>query len=205
MAWCRNTASFKLLSSWLIAIMPDKFYNKVEQGSISLKKAKKISFCRDGIIVQGESALIKSDIVIFGTGYNGDQKLKELFASPLFREIVVGTPCTAVPLYRLCVHPRIPQLAIAGYSESMGDLHTSEIRSKVAGPFSRWGLSIWHAYMKCYSGDYFRRSCVSSVGIWHNDQLCKDMGCEPRMKIGFLADWVVPYEPADYAGVSPTK
>ncbi|KAI5021368.1 hypothetical protein ZWY2020_055213 [Hordeum vulgare] len=208
---------FQALSSWLIAIMPDKFYDKVEQGSIILKKAKEFSFCRDGIIVHGESALIKSDIVIFATGYNGDEKLKELFASPLLREIVVGTPSTTVPLYRLCVHPRIPQLAIVGYSESMGDLHTSEIRSKWLAHFLDGGFRLptirtmeenvkeWEAYMKGYSGDYFRRSCVGSVGIWHNDQLCKDIGCEPRRKNGFLADWLIPYEPADYAGVCPKR
>ncbi|EMS60971.1 putative flavin-containing monooxygenase 1 [Triticum urartu] len=206
---------FQALSSWLIAIMPDKFYDKVEQGSIILKKANEFSFCTEGVIVPGEPAPIKSDVVIFATGYSGDQKLRELFASPLFREIVVGTPVTAVPLYRLCVHPRIPQLAIVGYSESMGDLHTSEIRSKWLGHFLDGGFSLpairsmeenvkeWDAYMKRYLGDYFRRSCVGSIGIWHNDQLCKDMGWEPRRKKGFLADWLIPYEPADYASVNP--
>uniref|UniRef100_A0ACD5YG96 Uncharacterized protein n=1 Tax=Avena sativa TaxID=4498 RepID=A0ACD5YG96_AVESA len=206
---------FQAMSSWLVAQTPNKFFDKVEQGSIILKNAKQMSFCKEGVIVQGESVPIKSNVVIFATGYKGDQKIKELFTSPLFRDIVVGTPSTAAPHYRLCVHPRIPQLAIVGYSDSPGDLHTSEIRSKWLAHFLDGGFRLptirsmeenikeWDKFMKRYLGDYFRRSCIGSVGIWYNDQLCQDMGCEPRRKKGVLADWLVPYEPADYAGVNP--
>ena len=72
----------------------------VDQGSIVLKKAKSFSFCKQGVIVEGDSAPIKSDVVILATGYKGDQKLKEMLASSLFKDIVTGSTSNIIPLYR---------------------------------------------------------------------------------------------------------
>jgi dimethylaniline monooxygenase (N-oxide forming) len=72
----------------------------VDQGSIVLKKAKSFSLCKQGVIVEGESTPIKSDVVIFITGYKGDQKLKGMFTSSLFRDFVTGPPSSSIPLYR---------------------------------------------------------------------------------------------------------
>ncbi|XBH71974.1 hypothetical protein VPH35_099365 [Triticum aestivum] len=46
------------ISSCLVAILLDKFYDMVDQGSIVLKKAKSFSFCKQGVIVEGESTPI---------------------------------------------------------------------------------------------------------------------------------------------------
>ncbi|XP_020189185.1 probable flavin-containing monooxygenase 1 [Aegilops tauschii subsp. strangulata] len=208
---------FQAISSCLVAILPDKFYDMVDQGSIVLKKAKSFSFCKQGVIVEGDSAPIKSDVVILATGYKGDQKLKEMFTSSLFRDIVTGPPSSIIPLYRQCVHPRIPQLAIIGYSESIANLHTFDMRSKWLAHFldgvfqlpsiksMEMDIKEWDEYMKRYSREYFRRSCVGALHIWYNDQLCQDMGCEPRRKKGFFADWLLPYLPSDYKDINLKK
>ncbi|KAI4989591.1 hypothetical protein ZWY2020_036908 [Hordeum vulgare] len=208
---------FQAISSCLVAILPDKFYDMVDQGSIVLKKAKSFSFCNQGVIVEGESMPIKSDVVIFATGYKGDQKLKEMFTSSLFRDNVTGSPSNIIPLYRQCVHPRIPQLAIIGYSESIANLHTFDMRSKwlvhfLYGVFQlpsiksmEMDIKKWDEYMKRYSREYFRRSCVGALHIWYNDQLCQDMGCEARRKKGFFADWMLPYLPSDYKDINLKK
>lgn len=92
---------FDALAACLIAITPKDHYKRLEEGSIVLKKSKTFSFCKEGVIVrEGESSLIKSDIVIFGTGFKGDEKIKDIFTSEYFRSIAVGSTSTTVPLYR---------------------------------------------------------------------------------------------------------
>jgi dimethylaniline monooxygenase (N-oxide forming) len=92
---------FQAMTSCLLAILPENFYNKVDEGSIVLKKAKTFNFCRDGVILEGENTPIKSDIVIFATGFRGDFKLKDIFKSSFFRDIAAGSQSSTVPLYRL--------------------------------------------------------------------------------------------------------
>ncbi|KAL5562378.1 hypothetical protein UlMin_032125 [Ulmus minor] len=183
------------------------------EGSIVLKKAPSFSFCKEGVVVEGETTPRKTDLVILATGFRGDKKLKDIFVSPTFQDYIIGSPKATVPLYRECIHPQIPQLAIIGYSESVSNLYTSEIRCKwvaelLAGTFKlpsikdmESDVAKWDEYMKRYSGQYYRRSCVGALHIWYNDQLCKDMGWNHKRKKGFFAELFEPYGPADY--ISP--
>ena len=201
------------LSSCSAALVPEGFYDRVEEGSIKLiKKADCFGFSKEGIVLDGQAETIKSDLVILATGFKGIDKLKHIFLSTKYQEFIAGSDDFAtVPLYRECIHPRIPQVAIIGFSESLANLYTSEIRCRwlaelLDGKFRLPSVKMmekdiaeWDKYKKSYSySKYYRRSCVAALHVWHNDQLCKDMGWNPKRKKGFWAEWFQPYGPMDY-------
>ncbi|KAK9944347.1 hypothetical protein M0R45_009920 [Rubus argutus] len=202
------------LSSSVLAIVPEKFYDRVQEGSIILKKSSgSFGFVQEGILVEGEASPLKTDLVILATGFRGDKKLKDIFVSPTFQDYITGSPKAIMPFYRQCINGRIPQLAVIGHSESISNLYTSEMRCKwvvelLGGTFKvpsikemEKDVEQWDEYAKRYAGKYYRRSCITTLHIWYNDQLCKDMGWNPKRKKGLLAELFEPYGPMDY--VSP--
>ncbi|CAI9098711.1 OLC1v1035402C1 [Oldenlandia corymbosa var. corymbosa] len=207
------------IHSCLISTVPHRFYNQVEDGSINLKNALSFGFCKNGILVgndkQEEEEVVEADVVILCTGFRGINKLKRIFESTIFQDYIAGSNDAAVPLYRECIHPRIPQLAVIGFSESLSNLYTSEMRSRwvaelLLGTFKlpnveemEKDIAAWDIFKKKYSRNYYRRSCIGALHIWYNDQLCKDMGWNPNRKNGFLADLFLPYGPLDYTTKGP--
>jgi dimethylaniline monooxygenase (N-oxide forming) len=96
---------FQALASANISKTPKNHYKRLEEGSIVLKKSETFSFCKEGMLVEGEPSPVKSDVVIFGTGYKGDEKIKDMFTSEYFRSVAVGSESTTVPLYRyICIY-----------------------------------------------------------------------------------------------------
>jgi dimethylaniline monooxygenase (N-oxide forming) len=91
---------FEGVASCLVAIAPKAHFKNLEEGNIVLQKSKTLSFCKEGVLLEGEFTLVKSDIVIFGTGFKGDQNIKDLFTSKYLHSIVVDSTSTTVPLYR---------------------------------------------------------------------------------------------------------
>jgi dimethylaniline monooxygenase (N-oxide forming) len=92
------------VSACQIAMLPDKFYDRVEEGSIIIKNSQILSFCEEGLIIDGENQPIETDVVIFATGFKGDEKLRNIFESPVFQNNIMGSPTSTVSLYRSFVN-----------------------------------------------------------------------------------------------------
>ncbi|KAL1818824.1 hypothetical protein ACET3Z_013693 [Daucus carota] len=196
----------KEINSCSIAILPEDFYNRVEKGGIKLKMSQAFCFSEKGILFDDEVESEDVDMVILATGFKYFEKLKDIFVSPTFQSHIAN----ASGLYRNCLHPRVPQLAVIGFSESISNLHTSEMSCRwlaelLDGTFSLPSIKEmeddvkeWDKYMKKYCGSYSTKWCIGGLKIWYNDQLCKDMGWISKRKGGFFAELFEPYSPLDY-------
>ncbi|KAB1215316.1 (-)-germacrene D synthase [Morella rubra] len=102
--WYQNIASFQEISACLLSTLLKKFYDKVEQGSIILRKASSFSFCKDGVLINGEAKPLKTDLVIFATRFCGDKKLRDIFVSSTFRDNITGSPNASVPFIGVSYH-----------------------------------------------------------------------------------------------------
>ncbi|CAI8584742.1 unnamed protein product [Vicia faba] len=205
-----NHSFHQELSACQFGLFPDFFFDKLKEGSIRIKKSQSLSFCNEGLIVDGDAKPIESDLVIFATGYKGDQKLRSIFKSPIFQKYFSMPEKSSVPLYRHIIHPRIPQVAMIGYTESISNVFTNEIGCQWVAQFldgnielpsikeMEKNVKLWEENMKQYARDNFGRTCIVSCGIWYTDQLCKDMKCNPKRKKNHFAELFEPYGPSDY-------
>ena len=95
-------------------------------------------------------------------------------------------------------------MAVIGYAESLTNIYAIEMMAKWVARFRDGAFRLpsvrrmersvaeWGAYMRRSGGERFRRSCLGAVNIWYDDELCRDMGCEPRRKIEGPPRGVVP-------------
>lgn len=132
------------------------------------------------------------------------------FDIKISRQLMMQLKCSC----RQTIHPRIPRLAIIGYAEGLSNLSLFEIRCQwlaqlLDGKFNlpsveemEKDVKVWEDHMKRYAGRNFWRSCIGVSNIWANDQLCRDMGCNPRRKKGVFTDWFQPYGSTDYVGLA---
>ncbi|KAK6160804.1 hypothetical protein DH2020_004185 [Rehmannia glutinosa] len=202
----------KQICSCMFMVLPQQFYDRVKEGSLVLQKSRVLGFYENGLILDNVvAAHLETDIVILATGYKSDAKIANIFTSIDFKKCILGS---SAPFYRECIHPRIPQLAIMGYSESPATLFTFELRSKwiahfLAGKFRlppiremEENVEKWEKNARRYSRENYKRACVGVMLQIHcNDQLCKDMGCNPRRKKWLFSEFFSPYHPSDYANI----
>ncbi|KVI07712.1 Dimethylaniline monooxygenase, N-oxide-forming [Cynara cardunculus var. scolymus] len=199
------------LASCMLPVLPPNFYERVEEGSIVLKNSQSFHFSRNGIVLDDDPLPIETDIVIFATGFRPDEKIAKIFKSTFFQGCIFGS---STPFYRECIHPRIPQVAILGYSESPANLFATEMRSKWLAHFMAGNMKLptisameedtikWEMCMRQYAFKSYKRACIGLLlQIHSNDLLCNDMGCNPRRKSWFLPELFAPYVPPDYANL----
>ncbi|KAK9023737.1 hypothetical protein V6N11_003939 [Hibiscus sabdariffa] len=197
-----------------IAVTPENFFDRLEEGSLVIKDSQSIGFCREGLVLDEETMPLETDIVIFATGYKAELNFRNIFASPVFQQCIKGSP-SVFALYRRMIHPRIPRLAVIGYGGTLSHMTTCEIRCQWVTKLLEESMELpcveemekdvklWEDFFKNHAVDkYSNTSCMVTIQLWYNDQLCRDMECEPIRKKGIIAELFEPYLAKDYAGLT---
>ncbi|XP_031495116.1 probable flavin-containing monooxygenase 1 [Nymphaea colorata] len=122
--------------------LPDDFHKRVEEGSIILEQSTEWLFCEAGLTLGSEDSQVNADIVIIATGCNGDHRLMSLFKSPAIQKLILSSSSGEAPLYRNCIHPRIPQMAIMATSDGVFSINGSETRVKWLVEFFEGGFRL---------------------------------------------------------------
>ncbi|KAJ1439963.1 Flavin monooxygenase FMO [Sesbania bispinosa] len=114
-----------------------------------------------------------------------------------------------LPLDKGTIHPLIPNMAFVGYVESVSNLYTSEIRSMwlsglIDGKFKLPGVEKMLAQifkdietMK-KSTRFYKRHCITTFSINHNDEICEDLGWNSWRKKSWIKEVFSPYFSGDY-------
>ncbi|KAF8723705.1 hypothetical protein HU200_021669 [Digitaria exilis] len=155
---------------WRLGILPERFYDMVDDGSIELKKCGSVAFSADGLVLDdgdGERATvaIAAVVVILCTGFDIDRPLRDVFSSssPWFGDTIVsGSGDDVLPLYRHCA-------ALVGYVESGSSIHHCEMMAKwvahlLAGDVRLPGVRDMERGVAEWAscGGFFLKSCVAS-------------------------------------------
>ncbi|XP_015955030.1 probable flavin-containing monooxygenase 1 [Arachis duranensis] len=195
-------------ASCQMAIMPENFFSEVEKGKIVFKKSSKKWWFWSGGIEFEDNTKVEADVVVMATGYDGKKKLKSILPET-FRSLL-EYPSGLMPLYRGTIHPFVPNMAFMGYVESISNLHTSEMRSiwlsglldekfKLPSVEKMLSETLKEIEVMKRSTRFYKRHCISTYSINHDDELCKDMGWGSWRKKNWISEAFSAYTSEDYA------
>ncbi|GAB4838084.1 monooxygenase [Ancistrocladus abbreviatus] len=193
-------------ASCQMAILPHNFFLEADRGRIKFKKASKWWFYENGLEFDDNTKL-EADVVILATGYDGKKKLKDILPHPFtsFLEYVHGI----MPLYRSTINPMIPNMAFGGYVETVSNLQAAELRCKwlarlVADQFKLPSVDKMldqiakEVEVMKRSTRFYKRHCISTFSINHNDEICEEMGWKSWRKNNWLSEAFSAYTSQDY-------
>ncbi|KAF5202478.1 flavin-dependent monooxygenase, partial [Thalictrum thalictroides] len=193
-------------ASCQMAILPETFFQEVNQGRILFKKTSKWWFWNGGVEFDDKTKL-EADVVVLATGFEGKKKLESILPEPFSNLIEDST--SIIPLYRGTIHPLIPNMAFVGYVESVSNLHSSEIRCKWLARLldDQFKLPTVEKMLDQTTKEeeivkrttrFYKRHCISTYSINHTDEICEEMGWDSWRKKNWLLEAFSPYSNQDY-------
>ncbi|KAJ8423025.1 hypothetical protein Cgig2_013031 [Carnegiea gigantea] len=167
-------------ASCQMAILPENFFSEADQGRIKFKKASKWWFYENGIEFDDNTKL-EADVVICATGYDGKKKLEAILPQP-FRNFLDYSVSNLQAAELRCIW--LARLV--------------EGRFKLPSVEKMLGLIAMEVEVMKRTTRFYKRQCISTYSINHNDMLCEEMGWTSWRKKNLLLEAIIPYTSQDY-------
>lgn len=191
------------------ALAPDDYYPAVARGDIRPHRGVVQRFGERGLVLE-DGREIEADLVVLCLG-SGSPVFP--FMPAPYRELLEREH-DGVQLYRHILHPRIPNLAFAGYNHGFMHVPASEVAALWVGAMLRGELllpsveemeaAIEHvrAWKRANINFEPSRSCAVNTRFHqYLDIVLEELGLSPRRKRNFLAEQFERYEASDYANL----
>merc|ERR1712151_1451079 len=167
-------------------------------------------FVEDGVVLT-DGTMLQADVVIYGTGFG---KSYSIFDEATQKKLAAQRD--GLYLYRNMIPPAVPNLAFVGSEVSTFNniltqgLQAVWLRQVLTGQVILPSLEAmektiakeqaWKRSWMPKKGD--RAAILQLHKMAYHDQLCRDMGVNPRRKgWNLLAEAFAPYSAADYVGL----
>jgi cation diffusion facilitator CzcD-associated flavoprotein CzcO len=197
------------IASCSIGLTSDNFYERAAAGKIQLEQGEITSFEANGVQLSNGN-FVEADTVVFATGFRQTVS----FLDPQISERIVNKE-GLFQLYRNILSPDVPGLAFVGYNSSLFNPFTSELAAHWVAQHLKGQLNLpsipdMKREIKTHLEWLVERAprnhasglCVIPFSFHHADELMRDMGLRTRRTWNVVKEWLLPFDPALYRGLS---
>lgn len=200
---------FDSIANCSIGLTSDNFYERAASGEIELQKGEIARFVPDGVVLNSGKHL-KVDQVVFATGFRQ--------TVPFFDEAITNRIRNQkgwFQLYRNVVPADVPNLSFVGYNPSLFTPFTSELAAHYSAqyfkgqlnlpdaPAMRMEIALHHDWLvQRAPNNNASGTCIIPFSFHHVDELMRDMGLNTRRTRNPITEFMAPFNPAMYKGLT---
>lgn len=186
-------------------------------GKVNVQIGQIDEYESDGTLrLKEDSSVLEADMVVSATGFNQDYSI---FSDPTTRQNL-DLQSDGMYLYRYIVPEKVQNLAFIGHVSAVSNISTYGLQaewlarnlsgslvsggttSETAPTYMKEEIEKRKSWARSWIPESANRGMLVLLHQTHyHDQLLRDMGLNPLRKGNVVAEYLMPYEPADYDGI----
>ena len=183
-----------------------------KEGKIDVKMGEIESYSGDKSVSLKDGSSLEADLIVFATGF---QNGLPMITDPTIRQKLNLQNSDGMYLYRYILPDKVENLAFVGHMSAISNISSYGLQAEWLARYLTGGLvaeptpAIMQEEIKArqhWARSWMPDSANRGMNVLlhqthYHDQLLTDMGLDPCRKSNILAEYIMPYEPADYNGI----
>ena len=190
-------------------VLNSDFQDLRKSGQVNVKVGEIAEVKASGRTVHlKDGSSLDADVIVSATGFGQDYNL---FDEATRRNLDIQSD--GVYLHRYILPAKVPNLAFIGHVGAISNISSYGLQAEwlarnLTGELASGSdpdqvdIEARKAWARSFMPDSVKRGMLVLLHQTHyHDQLLRDMGENPLRKSNLLAEYLMPYEPADYSGI----